>query len=111
MGSLASASAFNAARRLARRPSSTPNSAPIRPKNLGTPSSTGSVPLKKSKPLKISLGLSHHRAHSRKKLRKSRDETIPIRHLYEGQAVCVDRASYGDQVIPLQDECCQVPGF
>src|SRR6267378_5863679 len=47
--SLASASAFNAARRLARRPSSTLNSAPIRPKNLGTPSSTGSVPLKKSR--------------------------------------------------------------
>ena len=38
--SLAIASAFNAARRVARRPSSTLNSAPICPKNLGAPSST-----------------------------------------------------------------------
>ena len=47
--SLASARAFNPARRVARRPSSMLNSAPMRPKNLGAPPSTGSVPLKKSK--------------------------------------------------------------
>jgi hypothetical protein len=35
--SLASARAFNAARRVARRPSSMLNSAPMRPKNFGAP--------------------------------------------------------------------------